>query len=59
MVQCHAPTNDTVNGKDEAFYEQLQNFLHKLKLKDITILIGDFNAKIGANNTGYEDIMGK
>ena len=59
VVQCHAPTNDTVNGKDEAFYEQLQNFLHKLKLKDITILIGDFNAKIGANNTGYEDIMGK
>ena len=26
--------------------------------KDITILMGDFNAKIGTDNTGYEDIMG-
>ena len=26
--------------------------------KDITILMGDFNAKTGMVNTGYEDIMG-
>ena len=26
--------------------------------KEITILIGDFNAKIGMDNTGYEGIMG-
>ena len=26
--------------------------------KDITILMGDFNAKIGMDNTGYEDNMG-
>ena len=26
--------------------------------KDITILMEDFNAKIGMDNTGYEDIMG-
>ena len=26
--------------------------------KDMTILMGDFNAKIGSDNTGYEDIMG-
>ena len=26
--------------------------------KDMTILMGDFNAKIGADNTGYEDTMG-
>ena len=26
--------------------------------KDMTILIGDFNAKIGSDNTGYEGIMG-
>ena len=28
------------------------------KAKDITILMGDFNAKIGSDSTGYEDIMG-
>ena len=25
--------------------------------KDMTILMGDFNTKIGSDNTGYEDIM--
>ena len=26
--------------------------------KDVTLLIWDFNAKIGADNTGYEEVMG-
>ena len=26
--------------------------------KDVTILMGDFNAKIRADNTGYEDFIG-
>lgn len=26
--------------------------------KDITILTGDFNAKTGADDNGYEDLMG-
>ena len=30
-----------------------------MKAKDMTILMGDFNAKIGANNTGYEEVMGR
>ena len=41
------------------FYQQLQSLLNKLKPKDIIILMGDFNAKIGADNTGCEEIMGK
>ena len=59
VVQCYAPTNDADDGKKEEFYEQLQNLINKLKRKDITILMGDLNAKIGADNTGYEEIMGK
>ena len=33
--------------------------LDKMKAKDMTILMGDFNAKIGANNTGYEEVIGQ
>ena len=29
-----------------------------MKEKDVTILMGDFNAKIGSNNRGYEEVMG-
>ena len=60
-MQCSTmlQTNDTDNGKKEEFSEQSQNLLNKPKPKDIMILTGDFNAKIGANNTGYDEIKGK
>ena len=57
IIQCYAPTNDTEEDKKADFYHQLQAVLDRQKTKDITILMGDFNAKIGADNTGYEDIM--
>ena len=32
--------------------------LDKRGAKDVIILMGDFNAKIGMDNTDYKDIMG-
>ena len=58
IIQCYAPTNDAEEGKKDDFYQQLQAVLDRKGTKDITILMGDFNAKIGMDNTGYEDFMG-
>ena len=44
--------------KKDDIYQQLQAVLDRRGAKDITILMGDFNAKIGMDNTGYEDITG-
>ena len=43
----------------EEFYSKLQEQLVKVSNHDILIVLGDFNAKIGCDNTGYERNMGK
>ena len=59
VIQVYAPTNDKDETIKEEFYSLLRKVLEKRKSKDITVLMGDFNAKIGDNNMGYEETMGK
>ncbi|VDP43154.1 unnamed protein product [Schistosoma margrebowiei] len=59
IIQCYAPTNDSNDDIKDQFYERLQSITEKCQRKDLTILMGDLNAKVGIDNTGYEDIMGR
>ena len=59
IVLGYAPTNEKEEEQKDSFYLQLEGILNDLKDKDVNILMGDFNAKIGADNTGYEEVMGK
>lgn len=52
-----APTNNA-KEKIEDFYKQLQAVLDRGRNKDIIVLMGDVNGKIGSDNTGHEEIMG-
>ncbi|KAJ3614059.1 hypothetical protein NHX12_017636 [Muraenolepis orangiensis] len=56
VIHCYVPTNDDEDEKKHDFY-QLQAVLDKRREKDIKILMGDFNANMGSDNTGY-DVMG-
>ncbi|VDO48353.1 unnamed protein product [Schistosoma margrebowiei] len=59
IIQCYAPTNDSNDDIKDQFYDRLQSIIEKCPRKDLTILMGDLNAKVGKENTGYEDIMGR
>ena len=59
MIQCYAPTNgDNEEAKEES-YNRLQNVPDETPRRDIQILLGDTNAKVGSDNTGRKEIMGK
>ncbi|VDP27427.1 unnamed protein product [Schistosoma mattheei] len=59
IIQCYAPTNDYNEDAIDRFYNKLRSNIEKCSTKDLTILMGDSNAKVGTDNTGYEDMMGR
>ncbi|VDP46133.1 unnamed protein product [Schistosoma margrebowiei] len=59
IIQCYAPTNDYNEDVKDQFHDRLQSIVEKCPTKDLTILMGDFNAKVETVNTRYEDIMGR
>ncbi|VDP29890.1 unnamed protein product [Schistosoma margrebowiei] len=51
VIQCYAPTNDSNNDDKDQFYERLHSIIAKCPIRDLTILIGDLNAKITLSNS--------
>ena len=61
-IQYHSdpglcPTNNTEEAEVEWFYEDLQDFLELKPKKDVLFIIGDWNAKVGSQET--PEVTGK
>nr|KAG5689191.1 hypothetical protein BaRGS_004025 [Batillaria attramentaria] len=46
VIQCYAPTDDSDDIDKDRFYSRLQSTVEKYPERDITIMMGDLNAKI-------------
>ena len=47
IIQVYAPTSDCDEDQIEEFYHDLENFMKTVPKKDIIVVQGDWNAKIG------------
>ena len=51
VIQVYAPTSNTEEAEVEHFYEDLQDLLELTPKKDVLFIIGDWNAKVGSQET--------
>ena len=51
VIQAYAPTSNTEEAEVEWFYEDLQGLLELTPQKDVLFIIGDWNAKVGSQET--------
>ena len=49
FLQVYAPTTEADEDKMDVFYSKVQEALDKINSKDVIIIMGDWNAKIGGN----------
>ena len=48
VIQVYAPTNNAEEAEGERFYEDPQDLLELTPKKDVLLIIGDWNAKVGS-----------
>ena len=51
VIQVFPPTSNAEEAEVEWFYEDLQDLLELTPQKDVLVLIGDWNAKVGSQET--------
>ena len=54
VIQVYAPTSNAEVAEGEWFYKDLQNLLELTPKKDVLFIIGDWNAKVGSQETPGE-----
>ena len=51
VIQVYAPTSNAEEAEIEWCYEDLQDLLELTPQKDVLLIIGDWNAKVGSQET--------
>ena len=51
VIQVYAPTSNAEEAEVERFFEDLQDLLEITPKKDVLFIIGNWNAKVGSQET--------
>ena len=51
VIQVYAPTSNAEEAEVEQFYADLQDLLELTPQKDVLFILGDWNAKVGSQET--------
>ena len=51
VIEVYSPTSNAEEAEVERFYEDLQDVLELTPQKDVLFIIGDWNAKVGSQET--------
>ena len=51
VIQVYAPTSNAEEAEVERFYEDLQDLLELTPKEDVLFILGDWNAKVGSQET--------
>ena len=51
VIQIYVPTSNIEEAEVERFYEDLQDLLELTPKKDVLFIIGDWNEKVGTQET--------
>ena len=58
LVSVYAPTLTSEDHVKDEFYDRLNVTLNRIPVDDHLLLLGDFNARVGANHAAWPDIIG-
>ena len=59
IINVYAPTAEAPEDEIETFYDNLEDAMARTPKKDMLIITGDWNAKVGNDNSGWESAMGR
>lgn len=58
IIQCYAPTNEAEKEEKDDSYEELQRTVSKVPLHDMLLIIGNVNARVGADYNNCDRPIG-
>ena len=59
IISAYAPTMQHAETTKNAFYQELSDILHTIRACDKTIIMGDFNARVGRDYSTWVSVLGK